>query len=108
MGRAPDTHRFAQVSRIASVAGAGLLATAGARSRRAAVAGGILACAGALAARWSVYGAGFASAADSTYVVAPQRAAIDSGRRPGAARTSVRVPAAADGSPAAPSGSLVS
>jgi formate-dependent nitrite reductase membrane component NrfD len=62
------------VSRGCVAAGAGLLATAGARSRPAAVAGGALACAGALATRWSVFEAGRASAADPRYVVEPQRA----------------------------------
>jgi hypothetical protein len=61
------------VSRACVTAGAGLLATAGARHRPAAVAGGALACAGALATRWSVFEAGRASTADPRYVVGPQR-----------------------------------
>jgi hypothetical protein len=62
------------MSRACVAAGPGLLATAGVRSRAAAVAGGALACAGALATRWSVFEAGRASVADPRYVVEPQRA----------------------------------
>lgn len=95
-------HRLTQVSRGAVLAGAGLLATLGARSRPAAVAGGVLACAGALATRWSIYRAGFASVADPSYVVGPQRARVQSGERPGAARVRSRAPGdAGRGSPAA-------
>jgi len=100
--REGTAHRLAQVSRVAALAGAGLLATVGARSRPAAVAGGVLACAGALATRWSIYKAGFASAADPSYVVGPQRARVASGERPGAARVTSRAPGGAGrGSPAA-------
>jgi formate-dependent nitrite reductase membrane component NrfD len=95
-------HRFGNVSRACTTAGAALLAWRGASSRRVAVAAGALMSAGALAARWSVFKAGFQSAADPKYVVAPQRSAIEQGRRRGAARRQSRV-AQADpsiGSPA--------
>jgi hypothetical protein len=62
-----------RVSRGCLIAGAALLASAGARSRLAAVAGGALVGAGALATRWSVFEAGKTSAADPRYVVEPQR-----------------------------------
>jgi hypothetical protein len=62
------------VSRACVAGAAGLLATAGARSRPMAMVGGVLACAGALATRWSVFEAGRLSAADPRYVVEPQRA----------------------------------
>jgi hypothetical protein len=67
-------HGLKWMSRACVAAGAGLLGTAGVRSRAAAVAGGALACAGALATRWSVFEAGRASVADPRYVVEPQRA----------------------------------
>ena len=44
------------------------------RSRRAGVAGSLLALAGSMLGRWMVYKAGFQSAADPKYTVAPQRA----------------------------------
>jgi formate-dependent nitrite reductase membrane component NrfD len=65
--------RFSRISKLCTVAGAGLLATAGKRSRAAAIGGGALVLAGELALRWSVFRAGFQSARDPEYVVRPQR-----------------------------------
>jgi hypothetical protein len=67
---------WTKVSRGLTLAGAGVLAAAGRRSRAAAVAGGAAVALGALAERWAVYKAGFASAADPKYVVGPQRERI--------------------------------
>jgi hypothetical protein len=94
--------KFSHVSRACNLAGVALMARSGARSRPAAVAAGALMCAGALAARWSTYQAGFQSAADPKYVVAPQRSAIERGERKGASRSSAKVGELepADGSPA--------
>lgn len=92
-GAAPKLDRASQGS---LAAGAALLATRGRRSwLYAGIAGGLL-CAGALCARWSVFRAGFRSAADPKYVVGPQRAAIERGERPGAARRDARGAAADD------------
>lgn len=82
---------FANLSRACIAGGAALLYTRGGTSRTAAVAAGALLSAGALATRWSVFRAGFDSAADPKYVVAPQRAAIERGERRGAARAQPRV-----------------
>jgi hypothetical protein len=65
--------KLARVAKACTVAGAGLLALRGSRSRGAAVAGGTLVLAGELALRWSVFKAGFQSARDPRYVVVPQR-----------------------------------
>jgi formate-dependent nitrite reductase membrane component NrfD len=54
-------------------AGAAVLATRGRRSRRAAAFGGALVCAGELCLRFAVFKAGFQSARDPKYTVAPQR-----------------------------------
>jgi formate-dependent nitrite reductase membrane component NrfD len=64
--------RFARASKGLTAAGAALVATSG-RRRGGTLAGAALMLAGALATRWSVYKAGFQSAADPKYVVAPQR-----------------------------------
>ena len=82
---------LANVSRACIAGGAALLYGRGGTSRAAAVAAGALLSAGALATRWSVFRAGFDSAADPKYVVAPQRAAIERGERRGAARVQQRV-----------------
>jgi formate-dependent nitrite reductase membrane component NrfD len=68
-----EAGRFARVSKVCATAGTALLATAGRRSRAAAVGGGALVLAGGLALRWSVFRAGFQSARDPRYVVIPQR-----------------------------------
>jgi hypothetical protein len=94
---------FRQLTRALIAAGAVVLARSGGRSHPlSALAGGLL-CAGALCARWSTFKAGFQSAADPKYVVAPQRAAIARGERQGAARRRAKVSAAGDAasSPAA-------
>ena len=65
--------KLARVSKACTAAGAAVLATTGRRSRAAAVGGGALVLAGELALRWSVFKAGFQSARDPRYVVAPQR-----------------------------------
>jgi hypothetical protein len=83
--------RYGKLSRVCSLAGAALLAARGGSSRRAAVASGALLSLGALSARWSVFKAGFQSAADPKYVVAPQRRAIERGERRGAARREARI-----------------
>ena len=77
---------FARASKALTAAGAGLIATRAARSRAAAVAGGALLAAGAFAERWAVYKAGFESASDPKFTVAPQRQRIDAGEARGAAR----------------------
>ena len=94
--------RFGHVSRACSLGGAALLYRWGPGSRPAAIAAGALLCAGALSARLSTFRAGYQSAADPTYVVGPQRAGIERGDRPGAARreATVRDPEPARGSPA--------
>lgn len=69
-----------------SLAGAGLIATAGRRSRAAAIAGGAVLTVGIVAERWAVFRAGFQSAADPRYTVGPQRARVERGEAPGAAR----------------------
>jgi hypothetical protein len=70
-----------------NLAGAGLMAARGGRSRRAAIAGGALITAGVVCERWAVFRAGFQSAADPKYTVGPQRARVEQGETRGAART---------------------
>ena len=91
-----------RIAETTIAAGAAVLALRGGRSRAAAVAAGALMSVGALATRWSVYKAGFKSAGDPKYVVGPQRAAIERGERPGAARkeSHVRTPDPAKATPA--------
>jgi hypothetical protein len=67
--REGEAGRFAKVGKVATAAGAALLAAG--RARRS---GATLLLAGAFATRWSVYKAGFQSAANPRYVVEPQRA----------------------------------
>src|SRR6266516_5752105 len=64
---------YAKLAKACSLGGAALIGTAGRRSRFAAVAGGALLLAGEAALRWSVFKAGFQSARDPKYTVAPQR-----------------------------------
>jgi hypothetical protein len=71
--RKGDAGRYGRISKLCTAAGATLLATAGKRSRAAAIGGGALVLAGGLALRWSVFRAGFQSAGDPRYVVVPQR-----------------------------------
>jgi hypothetical protein len=83
--------RYGHIGRACISAGATLIAVRGARSRAAAIAGGALLSAGALSARWSVYKAGFTSASDPKYTVAPQRERIERGETRGAARRQSKV-----------------
>jgi formate-dependent nitrite reductase membrane component NrfD len=69
--------RLARLSKVLTVAGAGVLASTGRRSRAAAIGGGTLLLAGGLALRWSVFRAGFQSAADPRYTVIPQRQRLE-------------------------------
>jgi formate-dependent nitrite reductase membrane component NrfD len=68
-----EAGRFAKLSKACTVAGAGLIALKGKRSRSAAIAGSALVLAGEVALRWSVFKAGFQSARDPRYTVVPQR-----------------------------------
>ncbi len=68
--------RFGRIAKLATAAGAGLMAWRGRQSRTAAAAGGALVLGGELALRWSVFKAGFQSARDPRYVVATQRKRI--------------------------------
>jgi hypothetical protein len=78
--------RFSHLSTACIAAGAALLQRRGGRSQAAARIAGALLSAGALSARWSIFKAGFVSARDPKFVVGPQRANIEAGRRTGAAR----------------------
>jgi hypothetical protein len=95
---------FSHLSNACIATGAALLYRRGGQSRSAAVASGALLSAGALSARWSIFKAGFASAADPKYVIGPQRAAIEEGRRAGAARKTARPSEKASRAGADPSG----
>jgi hypothetical protein len=86
---APKT--LGRIAQVGMAGGAALIGAAGARSRAAAIAGAALIGAGALAARWSVFKAGFASAADPKYTVAPQRERIERRGSPGASRDKSKV-----------------
>jgi formate-dependent nitrite reductase membrane component NrfD len=63
-------------SKVATLAGAALLAKRGRRDRGAAVAGSSLVLTGGMLLRWAVFKAGFASAADPKYTIVPQRARV--------------------------------
>jgi hypothetical protein len=83
-------HRLERMAQGSLLAGSALMAARGRSSRFAAVTAGALMLGGGLAARWSIYKAGLVSAGDPKYVVGPQRAGIQAGARPGAARTTAR------------------
>jgi len=68
-----EAHRFGRIAKVATAAGAGLIALRGGRSRTAAAVGGALVLGGELALRWSVFKAGFQSARDPKYTVIPQK-----------------------------------
>jgi hypothetical protein len=70
--------------------GALLVAGWGRRHRAAAIAGGAAVLAGAATERFSIFRAGFQSAADPAYTVAPPRARVASGYARGAARKRAR------------------
>jgi hypothetical protein len=74
--RQGEAGRYNAVAKIATAAGAAVLATAGRRGRLAAAVGGALVLAGEAALRWSVFKAGFQSARDPKYTVVPQRERI--------------------------------
>jgi formate-dependent nitrite reductase membrane component NrfD len=94
--------RFRNLGRGCFLAGSGLLLSRRSTSRPAAVAAGALLLTGALSVRWSVFKAGFASARDPRYVVAPQRQRVEEGKDHGAVRSSPRTSVAdpTAGSPA--------
>lgn len=71
-----EAGKYARVAQTATAAGAALLALGGKRSRAAAAVGGALVLGGELALRWSVFKAGFQSARDPKYTVAPQKARV--------------------------------
>jgi polysulfide reductase-like protein len=70
-----EAGRFARAAKAMTAAGGLVMALRG-RRRAGRMAGAGLMLAGAMATRWSVYKAGFQSAADPKYVVAPQRARV--------------------------------
>lgn len=77
---------FKRLANALVSAGAVTVAGWGRRSRPAAIAGAGAVLAGAALERASVFQAGFQSAADPKYVVAPQRARIETGASRGASR----------------------
>lgn len=79
------------ISGAAVAGGAALLARGGSSSRAMSVGAGSLLAAGAACARWTVFRAGFVSASDPKYVVAPQRRSIEQGERRGASRREAKV-----------------
>jgi formate-dependent nitrite reductase membrane component NrfD len=87
---APAVH-YRRVAGALTATGAIVTATAARRSRGAALAGAAMLLAGAMCERWSVFKAGFASARDPKYTVAPQRRRERDGAGHGASR---RAPAA--------------
>jgi formate-dependent nitrite reductase membrane component NrfD len=78
--------RLKRAAQALTVAGTVVVAGLARRGRAPAAVGGGLLLAGALCERWSIFRAGFQSAADPSFVVEPQRAAIDAGDRRGAVR----------------------
>jgi hypothetical protein len=68
-----EASRFKKLGVGCTLGGAALVAGPGRRSRLAAAAGGALVLAGEVAVRFSVFKAGFQSARDPKYTVAPQR-----------------------------------
>jgi hypothetical protein len=80
---------FKKIALGCTLAGAGLLAGPGRRSRLAATVGGALVLAGEAAVRWSVFKAGFQSARDPKYTIEPQRERLQRSRTaPGSAEGS--------------------
>jgi hypothetical protein len=69
--------RMLKASRVLTVAGAGLAATAGGRWRAAAVAAGAALFAGSVLTRFGVFEAGVESSEDPKYVVRPQRERLE-------------------------------
>lgn len=75
--------RYARLARVLTVAGTVAVASSG-RRRAAGIAGGALILAGALSERWSIFRAGFQSAREPRYTVAPQRERVEQGQGLGA------------------------
>src|SRR5207302_1737778 len=71
--RSGEVARWSKLAKGALVAGAGLVALGGTRRPRTSASGAALVLAGAALARWSIFRAGFASAEEPRYTVAPQR-----------------------------------
>ena len=71
---------YRRAAEALTVAGGLTVAVAGARSRRAAVAGAAALLGGAACERWSIFKAGFQSAADPAATIGPQRARLDRAR----------------------------
>ncbi len=78
--------RYRRAAGALTATGAIVTATVARRSRPAALAGSALLLAGAVCERWSVFKAGFTSARDPRYTVAPQRHRVRDGRGQGASR----------------------
>jgi len=76
-----QVEKLNQAAKGLTAAGSLLLATAGRRSRLAALAGGVATLAGAACERWAIFRAGFQSARDPKYTVVPQRLRLDERRR---------------------------
>jgi hypothetical protein len=68
--------RLTRLAKACTATGAGLVAAGGRRRRGLTGAGAALLLAGSVCERWAVYKAGFQSARDPKYVVAPQRARL--------------------------------
>jgi Polysulfide reductase len=68
-----EAGRYGKLAKASTLAGAGVLALAGRKSRVAAITGGAFVLAGEAALRWSVFKAGSQSARDPKYTVIPQR-----------------------------------
>jgi len=81
--RVGEAGRFRRLTKACAVAGAGLIAWKGMRSRAATVAGSALVLSGELALRWSVFKAGFQSARDPRYTVLPQKERLEHKKRHG-------------------------
>jgi len=77
---------YRQAARALTIAGAAAMAGPARRRRPAAVAAAAMLLAGAVCERWSVFKAGFQSARDPKYTVAPQRRRVRDGRGQGASR----------------------
>jgi hypothetical protein len=69
--------RFVRASKHFTAVGAVTLAASISRSHRGVLAGGAMILAGSALARWGGFRAGFQSAADPSYTVAPQRERVD-------------------------------
>jgi hypothetical protein len=80
------TKHLNHAASLLTLAGAGVLAGPGRRTRTAALAGGLLITAGAIAERFTVFRAGSRSAERPEDTVGPQRARIERGEIRGAAR----------------------